>query len=96
MQTDTTLIQGATLRDKRLSLETRGALAVILTYPKDIEMNAEILMNILGVGRVRFQRIIDELKRFGYLEIVQLRDEKGQAIDKEWMFYEESKGEVAT
>jgi hypothetical protein len=86
-------IQNTTLRDKRLSLDTRGALGEILTYSEDFKADTESLMKLFGVGREKLLKITNQLKQFGYLEIKPVRDARGKIVDKDWIFYGESQGE---
>ncbi|HRH44460.1 MAG TPA: hypothetical protein PKY82_22685 [Pyrinomonadaceae bacterium] len=83
-------IQNETLRDKRLSLETRGALGEILTYSEQFDASVESLMKLWGIGREKLLKITNELKESGYLEIVNVHDKRGRIVDKIWNFYGES------
>lgn len=83
-------IQNQTLRDKRLSLETRGALGEILTYSEEFDASVESLMKLWGIGREKLLKITNEMKENGYLEIVNVHDKRGRIVDKIWNFYGES------
>ncbi len=85
-------IQNTTLRDRRLSLDARGALGEILTYSEDFKVDTESLMKMFGIGREKLLKITTQLKEFGYLEIRPVRDERGKIVDKDWIFYGESQG----
>lgn len=85
-------IQNETLRDKRLSLEARGALGEILTYSEHFDIDVTGLMALWEIGREKLLKITNQLKECGYLEITDVRDKKGKIIDKEWNFYGESQG----
>ena len=84
-------IQNTTLRDKRLTLDARGALAEILTYSEEFKASTESLMSLWGIGREKLLKITNQLKKFGYLEIVPVRDSKGKIVDKDWIFFGEPK-----
>ena len=83
-------ILNETLRDRRLDLDTRGALGMILSYSEGFDTDAVSFRRLLGVGREKAQKITRQLKAAGYLEIVVLINENGRIIDKEWIFYGES------
>lgn len=86
-------IPNTTLRDKRLSLDTRGMLAEVLSYSTEFETSVESLMTLLGIGRKLLLRMTTELKLNGYLQIINIQGRNGQIIDKEWRFYAESQNE---
>jgi hypothetical protein len=56
----------AMLRDKRLSLEARGALAFILSHPADWRFSLEWLCREQGVGRDKVRRLIREMVSADY------------------------------
>ena len=80
-------ISNKVLRDKRLSLESRGALCEILSYSEEFDTSVKSLMKLWGINRKKLLKITNELKQFGYLEIVNVRNEKGHIFDKDWIFY---------
>src|SRR5262245_35574139 len=57
----------STVRDRRLSPETRGALVLLLTEP-DRRRLPDLLM-AQGIGQTRACRIIRELRGAGYLRV---------------------------
>ena len=65
------------LRDKRLSIEARGALAMILTYPPDWQFNLKWLCDMACVGRDQGRRILIELEKHGYCRRQQPRKSDG-------------------
>ena len=87
-------IPNTTLRDKRLSLDTRGMLAEVLSYSTEFETSVESLMTLLGIGRKLLLRMTTELKLNGYLQIINIQGRNGQIIDKEWRFYAESQTKI--
>jgi hypothetical protein len=69
-------IPNGTLEDPRLSLDTRGLLAFLLSKPEDWIIRASQIRRDFGIGQVVQQRIFRELERAGYLErkVLQGRD----------------------
>lgn len=80
-------IKNVTLRDKRLDLDTRGALGEILTYSENFEADVPGLMALFDIKRERLLKITNQLKENGYLEIKPVHDKRGRIVDKEWIFY---------
>jgi hypothetical protein len=71
-----TQIPNSILRDERISIEAKGALAYMLSRPPQWEFYHWQLQQKLGIGKQRLQRIIGELTEAGYLRrsTVQPRD----------------------
>jgi hypothetical protein len=82
-------IPNATLRDKRLGLDTRGFLAELLTHREDLDVSVEWLMEHFRVGRDKLLRMTNELKAGGYIEITTVHADKGLLLGKEWFIYNE-------
>lgn len=82
-------IANTTLRDKRLSLDTRGFLGEMLSYSEDFEVSVEWLLEHFDIGREKLLRFTTELKEFGYLKIPTSTNEHGKFTGKEWFFYGE-------
>ncbi len=83
-------VPNATARDKRLSLEARGALTYLLTNSDTFELSFEFLQKELGVGRDKMNKIARELKQNGYLELRAAHNRKGKFSGQEWFIYAES------
>jgi hypothetical protein len=77
------------LRDERLSIAARGALAMILSYPTDWVFNMQWLCKKAGVGRDKAYSIISELKECGYCYRSQARHEDGTLGKIEYLFTDE-------
>jgi hypothetical protein len=54
------------MRDERLSIEARGSLALVLTYPPDWAFNMKWLAKIARMGRDQTRRVVHELIRHKY------------------------------
>lgn len=89
-KTEFAQIPNKTLRDSRLSLDSRGALVQLLSYSGEFETDVPSLMKLFRIGRKRLLKITNEWKEAGYLEIVSIRGRGGVIIDKEWRFFAES------
>lgn len=62
------------MRDKRLSIEARGLLALLMTYSDEWVFIKEHLQEIAGIGRDKFERVMGELISEGYVERVLTRE----------------------
>ena len=89
-KTNYAAVPNATLRDKRLSIETRGVLAYLLTHSDTFELSFEFLQKELGLGRDKMNKIARELKENGYLELRAAHNKKGKFAGQEWFVYAES------
>jgi hypothetical protein len=84
-----TQLPNALLRDKGLSLQARGLLAFILSFPDDWEFGKEWLMKEANVKRTRLEAAIIELDEAGYCKRDYIRDEAGRVTGYEYLFCEE-------
>jgi hypothetical protein len=91
---DAITLHTETLRDARLSLETRGALAYLLTEP-DRRRLPDILM-AHGVGKSRVFRMIRELKGGGYLRVHAPRKQADGTYSGWWYELVSRPGEFST
>jgi len=78
------------MRDKRLSAEARGLLALLMTYSDDWQFQREHLMEMIGMGKDRFGKVMGELIAHGYVELVATRDEKGRLLGKTWVIKDDA------
>lgn len=78
-------IPNEAMRDQRLSIEARGLLALLMTYSDDWHFQRDHLMQLCGMGKDRFGKVMGELIEFGYVEMVFTRDEKGHLLGKTWV-----------
>lgn len=74
--------------DKRLSVETRGAMVYLLTKPDHWKIIPEALRKELGVGRDKMYRMLDEMTSAGYLHRERTRDDKGRIAWGDYVLYE--------
>lgn len=83
-----TTISNVFLRDKRLSLKSKGLLACILALPNDWDFSIKGVCAITKEGTTAIYSAIDELKEYGYCNITTLRDDKGHIIGNDYTFLE--------
>jgi hypothetical protein len=79
------------LRDTRLSIEVRGALAMIVSYPNDWTFNLPWFCREAGVGRDKAWRLLRELEGAGYCQREQGRktDGSNRFASVEYLFSDE-------
>jgi hypothetical protein len=83
------------LRDKRLTLEQRGALALILSYPTNWSFDIRWLMKECDLGRDRARNIIAALTKYGYCQRAHVRKNDGTIDGYEFLFTDEPQHLVA-
>jgi hypothetical protein len=76
------------LKDKALSLKSKGLLSQILSLPDDWNYNTRGLASINREGVDSIGTALKELELSGYLVRNQLRDERGRITDTEYVIYE--------
>jgi hypothetical protein len=77
------------LRDKRLSLEARGALAFILSFPANWQFGLAWLCRDQDIGRDRARRILNEHLAAGYCQRGRSRNPDGTLGPFEYVFTDE-------
>jgi hypothetical protein len=83
-------IPNAAMRDNSVSIEARGVLALLMTYADDWVFRRDKLMEITGLGRDKFQRVMSELQVAGYVDLETSRDEKGHLQGSQWVICDEA------
>ncbi|MFG6081568.1 hypothetical protein ACEUZ9_002192 [Paracoccus litorisediminis] len=78
-------IPNAAMRDKRISIEARGLLALLMTYADDWTFVVEHLQSVAGVGRDKMRGMLKELEAAGYVVREVLRGDGGRLVGTEWM-----------
>ena len=84
-----TVISNVFLRDKNLTIKSKGFLAVVMGLPSNWEFSINGICSILQEGKTAIYSIIDELKENGYCKVVTCRDEKGRITGSDYTFFEE-------
>ena len=83
------------MRDKRLSIEARGLLALLMTYSDEWVFIKEHLQEIAGIGRDKFERVMGELISEGYVERVLTREaETGKLLGSTWVIRDDRGPEI--
>jgi hypothetical protein len=83
-------IPNEAMRDKRLSAEARGLLALLMTYSDDWHFQRDHLMDLIGMGKDKFGKVMGELITHGYVEMVFTRDDKGHLLGKTWVIKDDA------
>lgn len=81
------ILKNSTARDRRISAESLGVLTHVLSYSEQFEASADWLKATFNFGRHKADKVVAELKQFGYLEILPTRAEFGKIAGWQWNFY---------
>ena len=73
-----TVIQNSALRDKRLSLKTKGLFCIMISLPEDWTFSISGLASFVGVGKDAIRVSLRELQDAGYLLREQGHDDGGK------------------
>jgi hypothetical protein len=76
------------LKDKTLSLKSKGLLSLMLSLPDDWNYTTRGLASICKEGVDSIGAALRELESAGYIIRNRLRDEKGRIADTEYVIYE--------
>lgn len=85
---DYTVMSNFHLKDKSLSLKSKGLLSLILSLPEDWNYTTRGLAAICKEGVDSIGTALKELESAGYIKRNRLRDEKGKITDTEYVIYE--------
>ena len=77
------------LRDKALSLKSKGLLSMMLSLPEDWNYTTRGLAKICKEGVDAIGGALRELETAGYIVRHQLRDRQGRISDTEYVIYEQ-------
>ena len=69
---DYTVMSNTHLREKELSLKAKGLLSLMLSLPDDWDYSIEGLVAICKENETAIKSTLNELKKFGYLEVFKL------------------------
>lgn len=83
-----TVMSNVHLRDQNLSLKAKGLLSLILSLPEDWHYSIRGLAKICREGKAGITSGLKELENAGYLTRHQLRGERGQMGQTEYVIYE--------
>ena len=83
-----TTISNVCVRDKRLSMQAKGLMCLVMSLPDDWDFSIPGLLSITKERQSAVYSAINELKKFGYCECKTTRDKKGKITGKDYVFYE--------
>ena len=86
---DYTVMSNHHLRDKTLSLKSKGLLSMMLSLPEDWNYTTRGLAKICKEGVDAIGGALRELEAAGYIVRHQLRDRQGRISDTEYVIYEQ-------
>lgn len=75
---DFTIMRNTHLRDKNLSLKSKGLLSVMLSLPDDWNCSIVGLTSLSKDGKDSVIASLNELCKFGYVKMTNQRNHKGQ------------------
>ena len=87
---DYTVMSNHHLRDKALSLKSKGLLSMMLSLPEDWNYTTRGLAKICKEGVDAIGGALRELESAGYIVRHQMRDRQGRICDTEYVIYEQS------
>jgi len=85
---DYTVMANHHLKNKSLSLKSKGLLSVMLSLPEEWNYSIKGLTAICREGTESIGNAIKELEVNGYIKRNRLRDDKGKITDVEYIIYE--------
>lgn len=85
---DFTVMSNHHLKNKDLSLQSKGLLSFMLSLPEDWDYTLKGLATLNKEGVDAIRSAINELEAFGYIERHRLRNDKGQLGDNEYIIHE--------
>ena len=86
---DYTVMSNHHLRDKALSLKSKGLLSMMLSLPEDWNYTTRGLAKICKEGVDAIGGALRELESAGYIIRHQMRDRQGRISDTEYVIYEQ-------
>ena len=84
-----TIVSNVCVRDNRISLKAKGMMSLVMSLPDDWDFSIQGLSSIVKEGKSAIYTAINELKDFGYCQVVSNRDDKGKIIGNDYTFFEE-------
>ena len=93
---DYTVMSNHHLRDKALSLKSKGLLSMMLSLPEDWNYTTRGLAKICKEGVDAIGGALRELEAAGYIVRHQMRDRQGRISDTEYVIYEQPQPDTAS
>ena len=91
---DYTVMSNHHLKDRTLTLKSKGLLSMMLSLPDEWNYTTRGLAAICREGVDSIGAALKELETHGYIRRTQLRDEKGKITDTEYVIYERRQAQV--
>ena len=76
------------IRDKRLSLKAKGLMMLVMSLPDGWKMSGRGLASMVKDGKSAIYSAIEELKQYGYCEVITRKNERGLITGTDYTFYE--------
>lgn len=89
-RTGYTCIANELIHDKRMSLNARALMILVLSLPKDWDFTVRGLAKMCGMSEKTVFRYFEELKRLGYLRCAKEKGGDGRYLERNYIFYESS------
>ncbi|MCT7642634.1 helix-turn-helix domain-containing protein [Aliarcobacter butzleri] len=77
-KTKFTQISNVCLHDKRLNLDVRGLMSILMSYPNDWQFYNQNISKIANIGVDKLNKLYKQLEMYGYLKRIKRRDKKGK------------------
>lgn len=85
-------IPNAAMRDKRVSIEARGLLALLMTYSDEWEFFVDHLQDVACCGRDKMRAMLRDLEAAGYVVRERYRGEDGRLLGSQWVIVDDPFG----
>lgn len=85
-----TIMSNVHLKEKEMSLKAKGLLSVVLALPDTWNYSIQGLVSICKENETAIRSALNELKDFGYLEVIKKTSDKTESgrFEYEYIFYE--------
>ncbi|MCT7596565.1 helix-turn-helix domain-containing protein [Aliarcobacter butzleri] len=77
-KTNFTQISNICISDKNLSLDARGLMSILMSYPNDWQFYNQNISKIANVGVDKLNKLYKQLEMYGYIKRTKKRDSKGK------------------
>ena len=84
-----TVMSNNHFKEKRMSLKAKGLLSLMLSLPNSWDYSISGLVKLSKDGKDGVMSALGELEKFGYLQRVRIKDNKGKFSGIEYNIYEQ-------
>ena len=77
-KTNFTQISNVCIHDKNLSLDAKGLMSILVSYPNDWQFYNQNISKIANVGVDKLNKLYKQLEIYGYIKRTKKRDSKGK------------------